>query len=78
MSLRERHNVSIVLSGETVQINRTAYYHQPKCKDDSEIVIELDKITDKHHRWGFLKYFNYLRASGRPEIKPLSRCPACN
>jgi len=33
-------------------MSRTAYYYKPKLSDDSEIIDVLNKLTDKHNRWG--------------------------
>ena len=64
IDLQRKHDISIAMSCGVVQISRTAYYYQHKRKDDSEIVTELNKITDKHSRWGFMKCFNTLRKKG--------------
>lgn len=50
IDLQRKHDISIAMSCGVVQISRTAYYYQHKRKDDSEIVTELNKITDKHSR----------------------------
>ena len=42
----------------------TAYYYKPKLSDDSEIINVLNKLTDKHNRWGFPKCFKRIRKLG--------------
>lgn len=58
------YGVSIVRGCEIVDISRTAYYYQPKLLDDHEIIEELNKLVEKHHRWGFPKCFKRLRRLG--------------
>ena len=43
-------------------MSRTAYYYKPKLSDDSEIIDVLNKLTDKHNRWGFPKCFKRIRS----------------
>ena len=45
-------------------MSRTAYYYKPKLSDDSEIIDVLNKLTDKHNRWGFSKCFKRIRKLG--------------
>ncbi|MGG1353811.1 IS3 family transposase [Psychrobacter pacificensis] len=45
-------------------MSRTAYYYKPKLSDDSEIIDVLNKLTDKHNRWGFPKCFKRIRKLG--------------
>ncbi|PNK61333.1 IS3 family transposase [Psychrobacter sp. FDAARGOS_221] len=45
-------------------MSRTTYYYKPKLSDDSEIVDVLNKLTDKHNRWGFPKCLKCIRKLG--------------
>jgi len=60
--LQADHGVSIVMSCEAAGLSRTAYYYEPKLVDDSEIISALDKLIERHPRWGFPKCFKRLRA----------------
>lgn len=54
----------MVKSCDVSSISRTAYYYEPKLSDDDEIIQELNRLTERHHRWGFPKCFNRLRKLG--------------
>ena len=63
--LQADHEVSIVMSCEAAGLSRTAYYYEPKSVDNSELISALDKLIEKHPRWGFPKCFKRLRALGK-------------
>lgn len=62
--LQAMHDISIVRSCEVTGISRTAYYYEARQTDDSEIIDALNKLVERHQRWGFPKCFNRLRAMG--------------
>lgn len=62
--LQARYQVSIVLSCWVVGISRTAFYYRKRLIDDSDIIDALNRLVEKHQRWGFPKCFKRLRALG--------------
>lgn len=45
-------------------MSRKAYYYKPKRIDDNDIIEVLNKIVEKHHRWGFPKCYKRIRKLG--------------
>ena len=62
--LQVQYSVSVVKSCDVVCISRTAYYYESTLSNDSEIIEALNKLVEKHHRWGFPKCFKRLRKLG--------------
>jgi len=48
-----------------VGLSRAAYYRTPQGHDrDAEVIDGINKVIDKHPRWGFWKSFKALRRKG--------------
>lgn len=62
--LQTKHGISIVMSCAAVGISRTAFYYEPKYIDDSVVIDALERLVERHPRWGFPKCFKRLRALG--------------
>lgn len=62
--LQVQYRVSVVKSCEVVCMSRTAYYYEPILSNDDDIIGALNKLVEKHHRWGFPKCFKRLRKLG--------------
>ena len=62
--LQAKHDISVVMSCAVVGVSRTAFYHEPKGLDDSIVMDALERLVDRHPRWGFPKCFKRLRALG--------------
>lgn len=62
--LRDQFPASITLCCEAALLSRTAYYYQPKRRDDHEVIEALLALIDRHPRWGFPKCRKRLRALG--------------
>lgn len=62
--LQAQYKASIVTSCEVVGISRTAYYYKAKSSNDDEIIDASTQLIERHHRWGFPKYFKRLRKIG--------------
>ena len=62
--LQVQYPVSVVKSCEVVCMSRTAYYYEPILSNDDDIIDALNKLVEKHHRWGFPKCFKRLRKLG--------------
>lgn len=48
--LQMDHNMSIVMSFEITDLRRTAFYYEPKLKDDRGIIEAPDWVTERHPR----------------------------
>ena len=62
----EKHGLSIRQACRLTNISRTAFYYQPKLKDDDKIISKLRLLAESKPRWGFGKMFNWLRRKGYP------------
>ena len=60
----ERHGLSQRQAGRLFQISRCALRYKAKHKDDSEIEAVLERLAEKHKRWGCKKMFQRLRLDG--------------
>lgn len=48
-----------------MSISKTAFYYQPKKKDDEAIKNYLKQLARQHHRWGFDKMLLKAKADGK-------------
>jgi putative transposase len=51
-------------SCRAVGLSRSAYYTQPKGKDDQAVIDALNDLMETHPRWGFWLCFDRLRLDG--------------
>ncbi len=62
----EDHQISIARSCETVKISRSCYYYQPVPDPDIPVIEAIQKLVEKHPRWGFWLIHDRLRLDGHP------------
>jgi putative transposase len=60
------HDLSVKRSCASVQLSRTAYYQPPRDRRqvDVPVVDTLNRMVEKHPRWGFWKCFDRMRLDG--------------
>jgi len=49
-----------------MRLSRSAYYRAIEDRDDREVIDALNKLVEKHPRWGFWLCFDALRLQGKP------------
>lgn len=63
--LVKEHKLSIRQACSSVNIARSAFYYQPKERDDTEVIELLNHLAQRRHpRNGFRKLFLRIRNSG--------------
>jgi putative transposase len=64
--LGEKHRLTVQRSCSCVGISRAAYYRVGKSlsERDSEVIDAINKLIERHPRWGFWKSFKALRRTG--------------
>lgn len=53
-----------MLSCEVTGVSRTSFYYESKLQDDNELIDALNRLVERHPRWGFPKCYKRLRALG--------------
>jgi putative transposase len=64
--LVEEHKLTVQQSCSCVGISRAAFYRVPKpvSERDGQVIEALNKLMERHPRWGFWKSFKSLRRTG--------------
>jgi len=63
--LTEEHSLSVKKSCTCIGLSRAAYYREPENTDrDKEVIDAINKVLERHGRWGFWKCFKALRRKG--------------
>jgi len=60
----KEHQLSVRKSCFCIGFSRAAYYRIPKGRNDSEVIEAINRVIEKHARWGFWKTFKSLRRQG--------------
>ena len=65
--LRSKHDLSVDRACRLMSISKTAYYYQPKKRDDdAEIIAYLTSLAETHKRWGFDKMLLKAKLDKQP------------
>lgn len=64
--MTKEHSLSVQKSCSCIGISRAAYYRPtpPDRVKDGEVIEALNRIVERHGRWGFWKCFKSLRSKG--------------
>lgn len=60
----QAHGLTIRQACRVVKVSRSAFYYDPKLKDDEKIAAKLLVLAERKPRWGFGKMFAWLRRRG--------------
>lgn len=62
--MQQAHGLSIRQACILIGLSSSVYYHRPKAKDDSQVILALKDLSEHHYRWGFWMMYGYLRNEG--------------
>jgi putative transposase len=63
--LVQEHQLSIRQVCKVLKISSSVFYYQPEEKDDTDIILSLKSLAEKHYRWGFWMMYHYFRNEGK-------------
>lgn len=63
--LHHEHGLSIHRVARNLGVNRSSLYRIKRAKDDTPVIAELERLSQKHPRNGFWKLYGRMRKAGK-------------
>ncbi len=62
--LVSEYPINIRQACKSLNLEKSSYYYQPQRKEDAELIVCLNELSEKHPSYGFKKMFHSLRNQG--------------